>query len=58
MLTMNLQLFAHKRVLVPQRTAEIPSPKDWEPRELTASLFWQETSCTDSAAPTSIPATT
>ena len=39
MFKMNLQLFAHKKVLVPQRTAVIPSPRDWELREQTDSLY-------------------
>ena len=38
MLNMNLQFFAHKRELVLLRTAEIPSPRDWERREQTDSL--------------------
>ena len=33
MFKMNLQLFAHKKVLVPQRTAEIPSPNALAQRE-------------------------
>ena len=38
MLNMNLQFFAHKKELVLLRTVEIPSPKDWEQKELTDSL--------------------
>ena len=39
MFKMNLQLFAHKKVLVPQRTAEIPSPNALAQREQTASSY-------------------
>ena len=40
MLNMSLSIFfAHKkRSLVLLRTVEIPSPKDWEQKELTDSL--------------------
>ena len=38
MLKMNLQLFAHKKVLVLQRTDVTPRPKDLVPKELTDSL--------------------
>lgn len=58
MLKMNLQLFAHKRVLVLLRTAVIPSPRDLAQRELMDSSYWQETSCTDSAVHIFILATT
>ena len=58
MFKMNLQLFAHKkgvgRVLVLRRTEEIPSPRDWGPREQTDSLYWLATFSTDSAERRSI----
>ena len=38
MLNLNLQLFAHKKVSVPQRTAVIQKRRDSEQRELTVSL--------------------
>lgn len=38
MMKMNLQLFAHKKVLVLQRTAVILSPRDLVPKEQTDSL--------------------
>ncbi len=38
MLKMNLQLFAHKKGVGSTKNGEIPSPKDWEQKELTDSL--------------------
>ena len=58
MLKMNLQYSLIKRVLVLQRTAVIPSPRDLAQRELMDSSYWQETSCTDSAVHIFILATT
>ena len=39
MFKMNLQLFAHKKVLVPQRTVVILSPRDLVRREQTDSSY-------------------
>ena len=58
MLKMNLQLFAHKKGVGSTKNGRDSSPRDWAPRELMDSSYWQETSCTDSAVPTFILATT
>ncbi len=39
MLKMNLQFFAHKKVLVPRKTAGIPSRKDLAQKGRTGSSF-------------------
>ena len=57
MLKMNLQLFAHKKGV-----GSTKNGRDSESKRLGAKRadgqFWQETSCTDSAVPTFILATT
>ena len=54
MLKLSMQFFAHKKVLVPQRTAVILSPSVWAQNALTVSLYWLATSSTVREEPTFI----
>ena len=56
MLKLNLQFFAHKRVLVLPRTVEIQKLRDLALRELTDSSLKPATFFTDSAELRYIPA--
>lgn len=58
MLKINIQLSHIRRAADRPRTAVILSPRDSASREATVSSFSQAMSLSDSAEPTSIPATT
>ena len=58
MFNVNIQLFAHKRVLVLPRTAVIPNPSVWDPSVPTVNLFWPVTFSFVNAVPTFTPVTT